>query len=253
MRDALYSPGQATAERAGLEAALTSALLRELRMFLVGVRRDAARAVESPLLLAAAVEPFALASVLGRWAQFSAAVLAQVSRKLPYADDALTRSEYLRGVERRLRDSSLPLSTYEAARAVLVQHAGDPTSTRYAVNRALAKALEAGRGSEWHNQAERIARTEATALHAHNQQAAMNEAGVEFKRWVAVRDGKTRPAHARANGQTVPVDSAFVVGGWSMQGPGDPSAPAEQTANCRCVQVAVSQPSATPVAAAGTG
>lgn len=239
MRDGLYSPGQATAERAGLEATFASAVLRELRVFLVGVRRDAARAVESPMLLAAAAEPFALASVMGRWSMLGAAVLAQVSRKLPYAEDAVSRSEYLRAVDRRLRDSHLPLNAYEAARAVLVRHADDPTSTRYKVNRELAGALEAARGSEWHNQAERIARTEATSLHAHTQQQAMADAGVTFKRWVAIRDGKTRPAHAAANGQAVKTADAFIVGGWAMQGPGDPAAPAEQTANCRCVTVAV--------------
>jgi SPP1 gp7 family putative phage head morphogenesis protein len=58
-----------------------------------------------------------------------------------------------------------------------------------------------------------------------------------MKNWLATRDTKTRPSHAAANGQSVPItgpDREFSVGGVSMDGPHDPSAPPGETINCRC-------------------
>ncbi|MEV3855494.1 phage minor head protein [Streptomyces sp. NPDC050095] len=48
-------------------------------------------------------------------------------------------------------------------------------------------------------------------------------------------DGRTRDAHMQANGQTVPVDQPFTVGGERLMFPGDPtSASPAQTWHCRC-------------------
>ncbi|WP_428950961.1 phage minor head protein [Streptomyces sp. cg35] len=48
-------------------------------------------------------------------------------------------------------------------------------------------------------------------------------------------DGRTRDAHQQANGQTVPIDQPFTVGGERLMFPGDPtSASPAQTWNCRC-------------------
>lgn len=54
------------------------------------------------------------------------------------------------------------------------------------------------------------------------------------KTWLATNDSHTRPDHADADGQTVPIADAFDVGGHPMQHPGDQSAPAEEVINCRC-------------------
>lgn len=54
------------------------------------------------------------------------------------------------------------------------------------------------------------------------------------KEWLATEDNHTRPAHHAADGQTVPIDGHFVVGGEFMLFPGDPSASAGEVANCRC-------------------
>ncbi len=54
------------------------------------------------------------------------------------------------------------------------------------------------------------------------------------KRWVAALDGRTRPSHAAANGQRVPVDGVFLVGSARLDAPHDPTGPAEEIVNCRC-------------------
>lgn len=57
---------------------------------------------------------------------------------------------------------------------------------------------------------------------------------VALKRWVTEEDGRVRPAHSAVNGQQIAADAKFIVGGFAMNYPGDPEAPIEQTANCRC-------------------
>jgi SPP1 gp7 family putative phage head morphogenesis protein len=59
--------------------------------------------------------------------------------------------------------------------------------------------------------------------------------GIEGKkRWLATLDERTRPAHQAADGQEVPSDGKFTVGGVKMEYPGDPAGGAENTIRCRC-------------------
>jgi len=63
----------------------------------------------------------------------------------------------------------------------------------------------------------------------------LEEQGVEGKkRWIATLDERTRPDHQAADGQTVPKDEKFVVGGMEMKYPGDPAGGAANTVHCRC-------------------
>lgn len=64
------------------------------------------------------------------------------------------------------------------------------------------------------------------------------------KTWVVTLDGRARPDHAQAHGQTVPLSDPFVVGGHPMTAPHDRSAPPEQWANCRCTLVLTARASA---------
>lgn len=57
------------------------------------------------------------------------------------------------------------------------------------------------------------------------------------KQWVATEDLRTRDDHRLADGQTVPLMGKFTVGGWLMDHPGDPDAPAGEVINCRCTLV----------------
>src|SRR3954469_23374316 len=51
---------------------------------------------------------------------------------------------------------------------------------------------------------------------------------------MATIDGRTRPHHLDANGQTVPITGTFSVGGNRMEYPGDQNAPADEVIHCRC-------------------
>ncbi|WP_167162965.1 phage portal protein [Streptomyces sp. MBT27] len=52
--------------------------------------------------------------------------------------------------------------------------------------------------------------------------------------WLTRRDDRVRPAHAAADGTTLPVTKPFEMEGWPLRYPGDPLAPLSLTANCRC-------------------
>ena len=80
-----------------------------------------------------------------------------------------------------------------------------------------------------------IARTEAHGAANFGADVAARETGLNLrKEWVSAEDERTRETHAAADGQIVGMDDAFDVGGVSMMFPGDPSAPVEEVANCRC-------------------
>lgn len=82
--------------------------------------------------------------------------------------------------------------------------------------------------------AERIARTEALAAANSGTYDGYKQAGVESSEWLSARDGFVREAHAEADGQVRRIGEAFEVGGERMDFPGDPTASAGNTINCRC-------------------
>lgn len=59
------------------------------------------------------------------------------------------------------------------------------------------------------------------------------------KRWMATWDKRTRLWHVEANGQVVPYDEPFMVGGERMMHPHDPNGSARNCCNCRCTWVVV--------------
>lgn len=87
--------------------------------------------------------------------------------------------------------------------------------------------------------ADRIAQTEAVrAFNAGTLAAAEIVTGPDrplVKQWVSRRDNDVRSAHRDADGQVQLLADPFKVGGFDMHYPGDPSAPADLTINCRCV------------------
>ena len=89
-----------------------------------------------------------------------------------------------------------------------------------------------------------ITRTETHSAVGHAQHAyhevLRDSIGVNMsKRWVSTADGRTRSAHAAANGQTVEMDEDFLVGGARMRFTGDPRGGARNVINCRCTVVYV--------------
>ncbi len=57
------------------------------------------------------------------------------------------------------------------------------------------------------------------------------------KEWLSAGDSRVRSDHAEADGQRVPFDQTFTVGGESLKYPGDPVASASQSVNCRCTTI----------------
>jgi hypothetical protein len=66
--------------------------------------------------------------------------------------------------------------------------------------------------------------------------------GVMRKEWQATGDTRTRIEHREADGQTVAFTEPFMVGGFPLAFPGDPSGPAALVINCRCATFAVFDP-----------
>lgn len=90
-----------------------------------------------------------------------------------------------------------------------------------------------GRGAD---AATRYARTACTcAENAGRLQSyrTARDMGIELvKEWVATGDKRTRQTHLEADGQKVPIDEPFTVGGSKLMEPGDPSGNAAEVWNC---------------------
>ncbi|MEU1852924.1 phage minor head protein [Streptomyces sp. NPDC019990] len=86
---------------------------------------------------------------------------------------------------------------------------------------------------------ERIARTEAgRAWNTATLGAARDATGAPapiVKQWITRRDDRVREDHADVNGTIRLLDEQFTVGGFKMDAPHDPTAPASQVVNCRCI------------------
>ena len=87
----------------------------------------------------------------------------------------------------------------------------------------------------------RNARTATTAAENRGRLDANSSAEADGvileKEWLATSDDRTRDSHAAANGQKVPNDEAFEVGGSALMYPGDPDGAPEEVYNCRCTMV----------------
>lgn len=121
---------------------------------------------------------------------------------------------------------------------------GHPAREYARINDPRVKALRADRNSAiakldadesyWQVRATRIARTEATGANNYAAITALRDEGWAAKEWMAAHDRRTREEHVEADGQTVALDNPFMVGGYALHMPGDPSGPAHLVINCRC-------------------
>jgi SPP1 gp7 family putative phage head morphogenesis protein len=103
----------------------------------------------------------------------------------------------------------------------------------------IAEELETIFPATYRNRGLTIARTEIGAAQGLVTHETYERNGVGQKQWMALLDGKTRPAHAEAHGQVRALDEVFTVGGEAMMHPGDPAASPENTVNCRCDELPV--------------
>ena len=106
-----------------------------------------------------------------------------------------------------------------------------PSEAAEAVRKKVDTAISPARAAT-------IARTETGAVVGAADQSIADELAAQgftvMKEWLATPGPRTRPSHAAADGQIVPVGSQFQVGAASLHFPGDPTGPAEEVINCRC-------------------
>lgn len=81
------------------------------------------------------------------------------------------------------------------------------------------------------------ARTDLNALSNGGSLMAAQIAGVAAKTWLTAGDDKVRETHADAEGQTVPIEQPFDIGGEQAMYPGDPDLSDEEALNCRCTLI----------------
>lgn len=98
----------------------------------------------------------------------------------------------------------------------------------------LVKRIQETYGNINKSRAETIARTEIQSASQKGAFEGYKQAGLRTKIWVATLDHRTRHAHSAADGQEVPLDMPFTVGGEALMYPGDPNGSADNTINCRC-------------------
>lgn len=145
------------------------------------------------------------------------------------------------------------------ARAAVNRVSGMPESVYRELVQTLAKAVKDGMNPQdraalvrefldlddpaqyerWRRRAQTIARTETNSLiNAADLQAGRMEqqlTGEEMhKVFVATMDARTRSTHFAADGQRVPLDGRFTIGGHECDHPGDQHLPVHEAANCRC-------------------
>ena len=144
--------------------------------------------------------------------------------------------QYLIGVRNRL--SREPQETFDlvagqiAAGVTLGE--GMPKLTE-----RVDEVLSTTDSARWPNRAVVIARTESMGAlngsRADAFQAFADEGGEGMERmWLSTVDSRTRPSHVLADGQRVGLGDPFMVGGFSLMFPGDPSGPAREVIQCRC-------------------
>ena len=98
----------------------------------------------------------------------------------------------------------------------------------------LSKAVADIFGQAKGYRSNRIARTETAIAGNAGILDGLKQSGIENKRWISSRDEKVREEHASADGQEVPIDEDFDVGGYFLSHPGDPEGPVGMIVNCRC-------------------
>lgn len=238
------SPAAAFARQARMEAKVESALRWAIREFLSDVetmaRRDGTH--------------MAAGSVAQAWTDRMSP--ASLGTRLP-EDVARYVSEVqaLADTPNQAYDTAMAVLTSSAERAWSSELTGDvlalalrADSPRLALTAAASPRRQRAReafdqafgvqgGMSWYDVAKRDARTAVTGLDGILSTDAMRRQGFGYKQWVARHDERTRHTHASADGQRVPIDQPFSVGGAALMHPGDRRGPAGEVINCRCITI----------------
>lgn len=272
----LTSPGDAVSARAAWEHSLTGVARREVKLYLSRVEMAA---LQSDQLSAAVGDVFSWWRVLVPWGALAHALVSHLAslrgvgerEVIPYDEEALYVSPtpgdpYLSGAYSRLMEDPTPHLVIETVSVIValavefawsrarladeLRSALDPRTGSARSRRAAPEVAAPAHpftlpelttpGSSWSAMPELLARAEATGAYNSYALDQLARAGFTHKRWVTRHDDRVRPTHRAAEGQTAPLGSEFIVGGFALRYPADPAAPAVETAGCRCVVVGAS-------------
>lgn len=177
-------------------------------------------------LIKAAVVSGATLGESDKWVRERIAVELGWSKNLPYWDE---QTELVDAALDELLDQYGPPGT-PAREAVRLT---DPRVAALQNEKAAITLAKNRESTTWQVRAQMIARTETTYALNDANMLALHAEGWTHKEWSA--DRTARPSHRDARGQTVPIGENFIVGGYALSMPGDPTAPAGEVVNCRCI------------------
>jgi len=93
--------------------------------------------------------------------------------------------------------------------------------------------------SNGHRRAITIARTEVISAVNFGRTVEIRDAGYKKKKWYTALDERVRVSHRQMHGKVIQVGQPWIVGGASLQFPGDTNGPAREVINCRCIELPV--------------
>lgn len=235
------SPAAAFSRQAQLELTFTRSLERAARRFLDTLTY---LLTEKP-----GMSPPSPVGLSNMWAE----ELGRVARDLRLQENGEQAAMYLLDDEAVLGFTDAVYETLLEVYAAAAQQGVSPSPAIHAALRPDSPPLAltasiwdqlADTGSSWMSRIRRTARTASTGMSGYLTQAGLQAlspltSSISYpnKRWVTRRDDNVRSSHAAADGQTVPLNQAFQVGGVGLQYPGERGAPYEEIVNCRCVMV----------------
>ncbi|TGE05569.1 phage minor head protein [Hymenobacter fodinae] len=230
-----------TAYEARFSPKLRAALIRSIEPAVSAYEQGA-----TPVLAAAFVKETDVATVLEQLYRTVAVAEAtrtydELTEGQKAAPPVTAREGWLARARRFIREegrvalNGLTQRTRELVQEVLVEAQTLGLSVQDAAKRLREQAATVSR-----ERATAIVRTELNASSNFGSLIGAQATGLKLrKKWLDTKDGRARPTHVAANGQTVALDGFFTVGAGQGRYPGDPLLPVGERARCRCTQTYV--------------
>lgn len=196
-----------------------------------------------------APDPVAVYSVRPEWDEIVARFIPELEPSarlgwedvLPDSDSSLVSSDTY--VVASLAESRnllvrIPEEVYNLIFAEITDGVNDGEGIRDIAAR-IERILDTTGSERWPDRAKTIAVTEVNraanaGAYAAGLQAQRDEGVPMVKRWLDSHDRRVREEHRAADGQEQPLTQPFIVGGFPLMMPGDPSAPPHLVIWCRC-------------------
>lgn len=160
---------------------------------------------------------------------------------LPDSDSSLVSSDsYVQGALALSRNLlvRIPEDVYNLVFAEITDGVNAGEGVRDIAAR-IERVLDVTGSERWPGRAKTIAVTEVNraanaGAYAAGLQAERDEGIRMVKRWLDSDDRRVRDEHREADGQEQPMGQPFMVGGFPLMMPGDPSGPPHLVIWCRC-------------------